>query len=766
MTRSLPKLPSARSIGRAGWKIYRAGMFFFFRRLEEDNKFCQAISTHTDNNTFLVEKILLFLITFIIGQVIFFGWPNNYLKDISYDYWLLLPLYWASVRFGLKVVSFLLIGLTIQCLLGASSGLGIFAQDFLNTGLQAFWIFMLILSIISYSLSIWAKKYQTNKNKLKIAIAAAKLDILEWDIINNKISYGYISSNTDASFQSNIITFQEWQNKIHPDDRCHVLKELNNLLNSGSDLTIDYRFLNTSNSFKNIRSFLKATSGSNNSTKHIIGANFDITEQKTTEFNLMQTALSLQILIDEIPVSLLVADDNGNIRFLNKAFLGIIGYTYNEIPALDNWWSLACPDPYYRQFVLEKCQRYLESVAHTKKSNSLEVNICCRNGVSRVFIVNFVDINYTKEKCSLMILQDITELKKLYNMVKQSEEKFSTIFRNSPIGMAISRVFDDQFIEVNDALINAFGYSSDELIHHDAIKLDLWEAPEEYNKLMNKFIEQGFLRNEEIKFKSKPGKKGIMLHSRDIFLVNDDCFFLNTFIDITKDKDILSRLQKSEFFQEYANNLQAAIEQERTNIARDIHDELGGKLTAVKFAIAQIDSQESIIKSISNDLDSAISTIKRISSELRPSILDTMGLRDALDWLIDDFEARTKIHCIKALPDDIPIQDKLRITATFRIIQECLTNILKHSCATEMFLFAELEHEAVIIKIEDNGIGIPNEDLRNSNSNSNSNSLGILGIRERVNYLGGSVVFSNLVNHCGLSILIRIPLLASDLSTD
>lgn len=192
--------------------------------------------------------------------------------------------------------------------------------------------------------------------------------------------------------------------------------------------------------------------------------------------------------------------------------------------------------------------------------------------------------------------------------------------------------------------------------------------------------------------------------------------------------------------------LQRAREEERTAVAREIHDELGQALTALKMDLSGIadalqhderDSRRSSIDAritaMSSVIDTTIKSVRRISTELRPVLLDSLGLGAAIEWQAEEFSSRTGIPCrISVVPEDLTV-DGERSTALFRIFQELLTNITRHAGAKQVNARLEQRPGALVLEVRDDGKGISEEDMRKSKS------FGFVGIRERSLLFGGSV---------------------------
>jgi signal transduction histidine kinase len=221
----------------------------------------------------------------------------------------------------------------------------------------------------------------------------------------------------------------------------------------------------------------------------------------------------------------------------------------------------------------------------------------------------------------------------------------------------------------------------------------------------------------------------------------------------------VEELEKSHaLMRSLAAHLQSIREEERLKMARDIHDELGQTLTALKLDLNLIlgllpDDQLSIRAKMKLDLDlvnDTIRSVKRICNDLRPGLLDHLGIEAAIEWQAEEFQRRSGIECLVSLPQNIIEIDMERATALFRIFQEALTNIIKHAGATKVRAKLSDLKEGIMLEIEDNGIGISEDQLYKENS------FGLLGMRERVHIWDGEVRIKGSKD-AGTSIIIVIP---------
>ena len=203
-------------------------------------------------------------------------------------------------------------------------------------------------------------------------------------------------------------------------------------------------------------------------------------------------------------------------------------------------------------------------------------------------------------------------------------------------------------------------------------------------------------------------------------------------------------------------HLESVREDERMRIAREIHDELGQVLTALKMDLAYLTAKKADLsldektKPMLEMIDSTIQTVKRISSELRPGVLDDLGLIAAIEWQACEFQKRTGIQCDISFSPKHIILDKDRSTTIFRIFQEAVTNVIRHAEATRVSVRLEEKNGQILLCVDDNGIGVTEEQI------SSPGSFGLIGIRERAHFAGGKVKINGAPNR-GTSLEVIIP---------
>jgi len=208
-------------------------------------------------------------------------------------------------------------------------------------------------------------------------------------------------------------------------------------------------------------------------------------------------------------------------------------------------------------------------------------------------------------------------------------------------------------------------------------------------------------------------------------------------------------------------HLQFVREEERTRIAREVHDELGQALTGLKIDLAWLAGKvrgarglRAKIKSMSAQVDGTIQAVRRIATELRPGVLDSLGLAAAIEWQAAEFQERTGIRCEMKIDVTETIWEQNFSTACFRIFQETLTNIIRHAGATRVDVRLAQDEHALILTVRDNGRGITEKEI------ADSRSIGLIGMKERAAQVGGQVAFVRLPDG-GTIVTMRVPLPAT-----
>lgn len=229
-------------------------------------------------------------------------------------------------------------------------------------------------------------------------------------------------------------------------------------------------------------------------------------------------------------------------------------------------------------------------------------------------------------------------------------------------------------------------------------------------------------------------------------------------MDISQRKEAERRLQESHAqLQEFASRLETAREQERKHIARELHDELGQYLTALRLLISAVDieigRQDSMLEKKFTQmlelLDNTKQVLRNLSQKLRPEVLD-MGIDSALEWLVSEFESHSGIPCKLVLDKQEVFMADTCATVVFRVVQESLTNVARHANAHTVSVILSQQNEQSVLEIRDDGDGFDQAQIK-------SGSFGLLGMRERVLAIGGQLHIDTAPGE-GTRIIASIPL--------
>jgi PAS domain S-box-containing protein len=370
--------------------------------------------------------------------------------------------------------------------------------------------------------------------------------------------------------------------------------------------------------------------------------------------------------------------------------------------------------------------------------------------------------------------EQLRERQRAETMIRESEEtlrswerRFSIAFNANPTLSTISSL-EGRFLAVNSQFLQTTGYTREEVVGKTALEIGMWPNPQNRASVMQKLREEGAVRGYAVDLRTKTGEDRVLLLSIEKIDLEGQPCLLHSGQDITERTRAERAVRASEErLRALSVRLRSAREEEGTRISREIHDELGGALTGLKWELesiaesvavtlngAAIPSIDERISRMTDMIDTTITTVRRIASDLRPSVLDDLGLIAAIEWQAQQFQSRTGIRCECRTASDALDLDRDQATAVFRIFQEILTNVLRHAGATRVRVDVRKESTNFVLEVVDNGRGITEYDK------ANAASLGLLGMRERAVLAGGEVLIRGAEGQ-GTSVVVRVPLPAA-----
>lgn len=453
-----------------------------------------------------------------------------------------------------------------------------------------------------------------------------------------------------------------------------------------------------------------------------------------------------------------LTDEEGRILLVNDSFCRI--FQMNKQQLLGNPFSVV----YAKQEQEAALKSYQLDIRNKEIKTLFERENTLWNGRRTwlEFSNSFLTLPDGK-KITLSIIKDISERKNSEIELRESEQKFKMLFNNLNDAVFVTQIPKDRsygdFIEVNDSACRKLGYTREEFLKLSPSAIVWQKNIDDFNVFSERLLREGHVIYD-IVHRAKDKKLIPVEVNSHLFLYNNELTILSIARDITERKQAEQKLeQSSRLLRELAVHLQSVREEERTMIAHEIHDELGQVLTALKISVSLLEkklnkNQKALkqkVNALADMIDSSVESVQKISSKLRPGILDELGLIAAIEWQAEEFENLTNIKCSLVLPKEEIKLERNKATAIFRIFQESLTNIARHSGADKATV-SLLNHQSTIcLEIHDNGKGISQNQIKDFKS------LGIHGMEERAMVFGGQLNIEGLAG-IGTTVKVEIPI--------
>ena len=379
--------------------------------------------------------------------------------------------------------------------------------------------------------------------------------------------------------------------------------------------------------------------------------------------------------------------------------------------------------------------------------------------------------------------RDIAERKRIREALKVSEIRYRRVFETAIDGILILDADTGRITDANPFLQELLGYSRAELLGKMLWEIGPFRDIKASRGAFRRLQRKEYIRYDNLPLENKGRERRYVEFVSNVYQENGTRVIQCNIRDITPRHNVeqtlanaskelerrveertaelltANRLMKKmldegkraeemlmksrERLRNLSGRLQSLIEEERTRISREIHDELGQALTALKIDLSLtrrslvsggLAEQSAKVRENERAVNRIIRTVRKIATDLRPGILDELGVAAAIEWMAKDFQNRTGIGCKVAIQGGDKISDTVRATAIFRIVQEALTNVMRHAAASRVNVSLKKKDHTLIVEVRDNGIGIIEGRI------TGPKSFGLIGIRERVRLLGGEAV--------------------------
>ena len=454
----------------------------------------------------------------------------------------------------------------------------------------------------------------------------------------------------------------------------------------------------------------------------------DITERKRAEEALRQSEREYRGLFENAHDAILILDPEHEIVLeVNQRACEVYGISRSQFIGL-SLETISNDVERGRMVIKETLERGMSHDVETVQRRG--------DGTEMFLHINASVVEYNGKIAIQSINRDITEQKRAEEALRQSEERFSKAFHSSPAALSITLLEDGRLLEVNAAFLRMTGFSREEVIGRSTLELGLWDS--QHRLAMAKALrEHGPIVDFEIEFRKKSGEvRNALLSVELIQLGLGEPSVLGIAQDVTE------RNRAEEALQSYPRQLIEAQEAERQSIARELHDQIGQVLTAINlnlqavWATCESNNARALIDEGVAIVDEALGQVRNLSFELRPSLLDDLGLATALRWYTDRFTQRTGIKSTTTinLPEAPARLTRELETACFRIVQEALTNVVRHARAKNVAIRMQKRNGEIRLTVKDDGSGF---DAHSQNLAPFTTHVGLRGMRERALALGG-----------------------------
>ena len=557
-------------------------------------------------------------------------------------------------------------------------------------------------------------------------------------------SNGKMIEYTGLSFDELLGT--NWIKSLHPDDRNEVLKNWEQNVEKKKESSSEYRLVHKNGEVRWVSGKAVPLHDRNGHFSGYLGTVSDITKEKLALLALKESEEKYRTLVEQASDGIYIADADGRIVTVNSSGCRLSGYTEEEILGR----SIA-------EFVPEdELQRNPLRFDELKQGKTVlsERKIRLKSG-------EILQIESTTKMLSdgriLSFVRDITERTKARDEIIKEKNLSDSIINSLP---GIFYLYDEagNFLRWNKNFEFVSGYVDTEIIKMKP--LDFFEADE--RSLLKQKGDEVFSRgmaDVEAHFLTKDKSRiPYYFNGWRVMFEGKPCL-IGLGIDITEKRKSEELLIKShEDVRRLASHLTQVREDERRRIGREIHDELGQQLTAIKMDVAWIDKKtpdetslvKNKLKNIISLLDGSNESVRRILTELSPGIVDNHGLVEGLERLNRQFEAATGIP-VEFTTNEATIDLAQEIgNCIFRVYQESLTNIMRYAQADKVVTSLNIKTDTVVVSIKDDGKGFDVAAIQTKKS------FGILGMKERVLSQNGKFELQSKMGR-GTKIMVTVP---------
>lgn len=553
---------------------------------------------------------------------------------------------------------------------------------------------------------------------LTLAQSTASLGYWSWDLISGTVwrsdSFFRLHGLRRGSLGDDV---EEYLSFVHPEDRAS-LRERALAAAVGDATATEYRFIHPEGGVRHLIAHAAIVRDRSGTAQRLVGTVQDITTILRARRDVSEAFTRLSAYFEEMPTPAYLwtqAGDDLVLRRFNRAAREQGGERARQLTGALA--SVVCADEPEVLASLHECLRRQEPMTR-------ETDFKSHRGTRRL-VITYVPV---AADAVVAHTEDITDRRSMESALRRSHDAARGILDacHQPIVLCEA---DGTFVAANAAVGEVLGVPSEELIGHPMYDFFDPDTIEGRRAAVEKVVE---------------GRKAVTLEDvesgRDfrarLYPVIDDSGEVVRVVIYAE--DVTEERRSHEALRALTQHLESVREEERVQVARDLHDELGSVLTALRIDIAEVAAGQSsaerdrTLAVMASRVDQAIEVGRRVTARLRPGILDDLGLAAAVEWLCEDLEKRTGVRCQVFLPESGLDVEEPVATAMFRILQEALTNVIRHAEAERVEVELQADGGRVSLTVADSGRGFDPD-------TGGRAGLGLLGMRERVRALDGSL---------------------------
>lgn len=458
----------------------------------------------------------------------------------------------------------------------------------------------------------------------------------------------------------------------------------------------------------------------------------------------------LQSILDNMGDGVVLTDDHGHVLMANPMAANMLGIevppsTAAAVPTMPKGFRLYLPGA---DDATRRTELSLTRVLTERSSDGLEIFVDDPDNPAGRWVSKTVRPITGKGNAGrilVSVFSDVSAHRQALELTKKNEREFRILAETS-LDVIVRYDRECRRIYLNPSFDRVTGLRSDQLLG-TRIAADEWRAcinfsASDYNAILQRVMASGV--SDEVILEWRKPDGNLTTHVLSVVPERmggkDVTGVLTIARDITALKEAEQRQAEAyAMLREVAARRETAREEERGRIARELHDELGQVITALRLGISSLrisfgadnPALAERVASLVQLVDKALQSVRDVATLLRPPALD-MGIVAALDWLAKEFSQHTGINCNLTVPREAVELDRNRSSTLFRLVQESLTNVVRHAQATRVDITIEADDEGYVLQVQDDGVGF-------DPSQVGKRSYGLLGMRERSTLLGGTV---------------------------